>query len=140
MLRILYFQSRHFGELYGNSITNNKFWEQFDINERLRLTDRIFYLIKFVIRSHKVTIRTLESVLVYSIIFLFYIPHTRVVALGIQRIWTRFKFSNPIKLKRSITKIFPHVVVPALNLVLRHLKVLNFEFPSCTALHLVKGS
>ena len=37
-------------------------------------------------------------------------------------------------LERSIIKLFPFAVLFALNLVLRHLKVLNFEFPPCRAL------
>ena len=96
------------------------------------------YIIKLslLILLHIVTITTIKCVLVHSIIFLFYILHTSTVAPGGFRGVFNLPpppshiFSNSVKfLKRSIIYTFPCVVVFALNLVLRHLNVLNFSFP-----------
>ena len=71
-------------------------WKQFDIDGRLRLVDSIYRLLSLLIRNHIVTIIALECVLVYLVIFLFYIPHTRAtraVASGGGRVWGLGGFS-----------------------------------------------
>ena len=72
-----------------------------------------------------VTIKALKYVLINSVVFLFFAFHVpRPKELGDFNPRQIFKPSKI--LKRSIINAFPCVVVFALKLVLRHLKVLNF--------------
>ena len=82
--RILYIQSIHFGKPYGNPTTNKKIWQVFESNLILMLDWGWFTVclvkLNLVIRSHIVTIITLDCVLVHFVIFLFYNSRSRAVA------------------------------------------------------------
>ena len=57
-------------------------WTEFGINGRLRLIGSMSYVIKFLTRTHIVAITTLNCVLVFSVVFLYYLRHTCVIAPG----------------------------------------------------------
>ena len=62
-----------------------------------------FIQLSLLIRSHIVTITTLECVLIHSVIFFFYIPNNRAVALGGFR---RFQTSTDFKTQKLFEKFY----------------------------------
>ena len=102
---------------YSFSLGSNKLW--------LSVSKASTFL--FLSREFIMNITTMQCILVCFVIFLFYIAYTRVVALNGLGSFNPLKTFKPDKtLKLSIINAFLSVVLCALNLILRYLKVLNF--------------